>query len=261
MAYRSEQLALYLNLAASCLDESNGFLSCLIDTPTKITRPSGNHEETQCLAMPGTLWIANNDDGDTDAQQELLDTLGIDTHDALVAHVDAYQTLVLKHHAGKLTRQNLPSGKQKYLYDLASLDGAIPDEKPAVTPLPERTANNVSYSLSSSKPPPVRGIVFIKGAYTGSDRPHGNMHAEQKLLAALHKCYSRALFKGVHVFGCKVACTTCAAVLKTAKQRLASKGVALKYEDPIAERIRLAAGLPQVNPGNIRDLDFSTYFT
>jgi hypothetical protein len=259
MPYRSEQIALYLNLATSHLEAREGNLSELTTSNQTIAYNAGNHEETQCLAMMGALWIANNDDSDTDTQRALLNKLGIDTHDALANYVDQYQTLVLKHHAGVLTRQNLPTAKQKFLYDLADADGAIPPAKPARPAVPA-AVNNQPYSLASNNAPPVAGIVFIKGNYAGSITPDGNQHAEQKLLAALSKCYAKAFNKGVHIFGCKVACSVCEEVLANVKQKLKSKGVTLKYEDPIAERIREEAGLPQVNPQGIRDLDVDTYF-
>jgi len=270
--HRSEQVALYLNAVATHLGETAGKLDKLVAGNKTITFSTGRNEETQCLSVDGALWIANNDDADTNSQQAFLNAIGINNYDKLVEYIDQYQSLVLPStkNSATLTMESL-SPKKRLLYELATADGK--NNLLTMQQLPQLPANpvsNPSYSLASNDPPPApkklgttwSNILFVKGSFDGKKTKAGSEHAEQKLLAALSRCTDRAFGKGVKVFGCKMACAVCETVLESAARKLSARGATLKYVDSVVDDLRNSdkVKLRKANPDGIKDLDVDAYF-
>jgi hypothetical protein len=259
-----EQIALYLNLATAQIRANAGSLDRLVTGATAIPdTTAGDCQETQCLLVEDTLWVANNDDGDTQIQQVLVKKLGVRNYQTLADYVGAYQTRVLTKNGTSITLGSLTS-KDRLLCKLAGQEEGVAPvlvEKPAVA---TEEFTPLAYRLSSSndlpRPTGRSKIVFVTGAYEGVNAQHTKFHAEQKLLAALSTCYGRAFSKSVRIFGCKMACSTCKSVLDAVKDRLARTGVALRYTNESVDTMRSDVGLNRVTTSDIRALDVDTYF-
>ena len=261
-----EQIPLYLNLACKLVTEAGGELTFLTGkTGPKVKVGEAQNQETQCLVNGHSIWIANNDDQNTDMMLSFLDKLGIKTLKQLRQHVDAFAARALPRHVDKV---NIAGGtsKQKLLADimLSEMKAGTRAEDVAIgADLDLSKIGSVSnkvYKLSSTNPPPTDLIVFVKGSYTG-DSQSGNsvMHAEQKLLAALGKANS-TMRCDVQVFGCKSPCSTCLGVLKDVSSTgRKNRNINLIFRNNRVDDMRSRYGMDS-RTTTIRDLKVGDYF-
>jgi hypothetical protein len=266
MPISDDQIALYLNLATSKTRAAKGDIGWLTGTPGTIVPVSASSSlETQCMVVGSCIWIANNEDVDSDFQCDFLNRIGISRYSVLVRHVEAHQTRLLPTHAGKF---NVSSGAKPGEKLMARLTDTRNNTE-AVFPefrLPEANAQGscTSYSLTSALAPVAEGIVFIKGSYQGTDGE--NEHAEQKLMAALGKYlqgYGTGIYsKSVTVSGCKSACSTCRGVLEAITLRLRNGLSAnrLFFDDAALVGARTEVGMGASHPKGIKKLDIAHYF-
>ncbi len=187
------------------------------------------HEETQCLSFGSTLWIANNDDRDSEYQRGLLTELGIGRPPDLLKDATRHGSRLLNYHEAT---GGYPLGetdpKAKLLYQLLGGTGlGAPAE---YVPPPVRNACG-RYSLKSGGTPPSGAVVFITGDYdyVGGGK---ECHAEQKLLAALG-IYMRShqVAGSIAVAGTKLPCTTCGRVLAALAHSLRFLYYSLYYSE------------------------------
>jgi hypothetical protein len=252
-------IACYLNLATQKIRSQRGSLKWLTGNELKtIDVAAGRSEETQCLSWGETLWIANNDDADSDVQMQFLSYLGIDNGPDLsthIKHIDEYGRRVLSMFANKIK----PNGSSAKELLFEALTPGSEELGPAFKPGAAKTIRQIKLT-SALTTHLISGISFVTGDYEGEGT---NLHAEQKLLAAFglrHKMDEPA--GKVLVGGIKPPCATCEKVLKKAQERLAEDKYKnpLVFEDAAVERIRTEAGFAQVHASNIRSLDVDKYF-
>lgn len=260
-----ERIAVFLNLACDRVTKDNGKLKFITGKDTPSIRKGGRqNQETQILWFKDVIWIANNDDADTEMMRDYCDALGINTVDGLESHVDTYNTAVLPTHRGAL---NLRGISPKEELCVALLEAEMPSgttRSDLTVPDPLDTSaitsvSNQTYKLSSSNAPPTKGIVFVYGNYTGDTVTSGSEHAEQKLLAALSKA-DTTVNGGVRITGCKSPCSVCQKVLDEVHLRLGRSLIALKYNNTAMDTIRSVAGLAKCSPSGIKDLRVDDYF-
>lgn len=256
------RIALYLNLAMSQLIEGKKKPTYVLANYDKeLSEPTKSNEETQVLFVNNQLWIANNNDLDTDTQLELLNVLGINNATALKNHVDKHQGRVINVHANSIYKPK--SGKEWLLHELAAADNTLVEpSKWGSKEIYSSSAKNITYTVGNE--PKMKGsdekLVFVKGDYAGVDKPNGSMHAEQKLLAALIRHKHEFFGKTVTFAGCKMACTVCEKVLNNARSRF-SNLLSIHFVDNDVDALRKTekVNLPQVGAPETRDLKFSEY--
>jgi hypothetical protein len=260
-----DQICLYLNLATTKTRAAAGDIGWLTGTAgTTIQVGASTSQETQCMVIGSCIWIANNEDVDTDFQFAFLNRLGIRSYAKLKEHVEAHQTRLLPIHAGKF---NITDGAKPGEKLLARMTGTA-NRAAAVFPafaLPDQPDGGCqTYSLTSASAPPVSGIVFVKGSYIGAGGE--NEHAEQKLMAALGKYLQGSgtsiYGKRLQVAGCKSACQTCRGVLQNIAGRLlvGISRTRLSFDDPELVDARNGVGMGPAHPSNIKALDVAHYF-
>jgi hypothetical protein len=272
MLYSYNQVALYLNLAAARVAK-DGHLGYL--TGSELPKVSGgghDHQETQILFVnDDALWVANNDDADTLLQKAILEKLHIGTPEALIDHVQTYQTRVFKRRKNGASEIFTPrtSPAEILLAELVGTDyegnkRVLHDQNDypaALWPLPAAPLGgkkSSGYSLQSSgATPALSGIVFITGRYEGKSGTGDNEHAEQKLLAALSRLPDNVRGR-LDFYGCKQQCQTCKGVFDEAKPRLLSSYrflVCTAHDDAKVDNYQA-----QAHPSNIKALDVDHYF-
>jgi hypothetical protein len=258
MLYSSVEIALYLNLATTAVKDAGGKLRYLTgnDLTTIQFQNTAQSEETQCLEFGTALWIANNDDGDTKTQQELMKKLGVSKRAELTDHVDNYASRLFPRHANQYV-MNAMSAKQQLLYALTMRHGVVPFSAPFV---PDGAGAVEEHRLNAVGAPGT-GLVFVVGNYIGD--VGGSCHAEQKLMAALGKYLKLNTIVGsVTVSGIKMPCSYCEAALADVQTRLTALGtqITLRTRNAYVDELRGEAGLNMAHPANIRMLDIDHYF-
>ena len=263
MAYSMNQVALYLNLAAKRV-QADGNLRYLTGNTNVALNGGGQGSETQILFVRDALWIANNDDADTRLQKAIVDRLGIDTPEALIEHVDAYQGRVFgRRRQGNNESYNVgTSPTATLLYELAGMDDAGESRDvpyPGNLVLPAAAAANRVITIGAPNAfhaPPVTGLVFIVGNYQASNNAP-NEHAEQKLLAALSQLPDN--IRGtLALYGCKRACNVCATVVQDVTRKLRGEQRYLNsrsHDDPHVNGYQ-----NQFHAANIKSLDVDAYY-
>jgi hypothetical protein len=248
------RVALYLNLILSKI--KNNKIPILNSNSTKslASSPGNSNEETQVLYVRNRLWIANNDDNDTKAQNSLLQILGITTTKQLFDHVDEYQKNALEMH-NKKVNYNGCSPKGRLLYKLAKAEKLVGDD--GLISAKYFTPSNSSlpfYTLSSETKELGKSIVFVKGNYESDDN-HTKEHAEQKLLHVLIQHKSQFFDERVTIAGCKMACSTCQKVLEKAQSKLSGM-LRFHYVNKEVDAIRKEddIGLNQTTTSDIKAL-------
>ena len=265
MLYNLTKTAIYLNQATTLINKSNGKLTYLTgDNSVTLQNFNSNSQtqETQCMAVGSALWIANNDDGDTDTQFELVNKLGIKQREALFRHVDKNGNLVLKTHSGQYNYQGMTAQEQVLHKMIDRKGGRL---KPPTFVTLGTPVTNLTYNISTSQSKPATsGIVFIKGAYAGkSGDVSAKMHAEQKLLAALSKVFKDTGIRRAAVAGCKMPCCTCETVLKSTRKKISELDFHFWFEFENGQFVtdsRIDVKLNQVNATGVRGLDVDAYF-
>ncbi|WP_446812032.1 hypothetical protein ACH50O_10880 [Methylomonas sp. 2BW1-5-20] len=260
----NDQIALYLNLATTKTRGAGGSLSWLTgNEEPRIEVGHSTSQETQCMVIGSSIWIANNEDVDTDFQLLFLNRIGVDSYPKLKAHVEANSIRLLPSHAGRI---NVVGGSRPGEKLMARLTGTE-NRTPALADgfaMPVQQAACQSYSLSSVNAPPASGIVFVKGSYQGAGGE--NEHAEQKLLAAFGhylRGYGTSLYsKTLDVSGCKSACSTCRGVLEAVRERLrqAPSRNRVFFDEPDMVNHRGEVGMGAAHPHGIKALDVDHYF-
>lgn len=256
------RIALYLNLAMSQIMKGEKKPAYVFANYDKVlSEPTKSNEETQVLSVGTQLWIANNNDLDTATQLDLLNALGINNAAALRNHVDKHQGRVINTHANSIYKPR--SGKEWLLHELAAADKTLVEpSKWGSKEIYSSSAKNIGYIVGND--PKMKELddklVFVTGDYVGTDKPHGSMHAEQKLLAALIRHKHEFFGKTVTIAGCKMACTVCEKVLNNARSRF-SNLLSIHFVDEDVDALRNGekVNLPQVGAPETRDLKFSEY--
>lgn len=256
-------IALYLNLALPLI-RANGnkphYLTGNTDG-SALPQPGSQNQETQCMLVGSSLWIANNDDADTATQRALLNRLGINRLSKLSAHVEAFCGRVLPTHAGKYNPGAFTL-KHKALYALMPAGQRTAPPGAYTKPMPGGV-ENVAFNLGgvTTNLQNCSRLVFVSGNYNGTG---GNKyHAEQKLLAALGELWSHWTYRQpVYIQGCKPACTRCDQVLQDVNLRITpSSGKRFSYVNSVAASTRSDVGLNQVTTdAGVKALDLDTYF-
>jgi len=264
-------IAVYLNLACKKIKKDENLLKYLMgqNTAQTITSPTDSNEETQCLQVGWTLWIANNNDDDTIAQKELLNKLGVDKVHKLVEHVAFYRLRLFEIHNNNvvLSSDNL---KEKLLYELIKTDHIdinkqftqIDTKAPLITTLPQAVKNKV-YKLGSLNTGNLEGnsgIVFVIGNYKTDNNSGSKFHAEQKLLAALGELWKKnPCHKRVYIQGCKGACNACKDVLKKVNRKIVEKRFG--YINEVVQSKRYEVNLnDRSNVTGVAQLKINHYF-
>jgi hypothetical protein len=258
MLYSSVEIALYLNLATIEVKAAAGKLRYLMgnDTTTIPFQQTAQSEETQCVEFGSALWIANNDDGDTKTQQELIKKIGVSTRAQLVDHVDTYASRLFPRHSNKYVTGGM-SAKQKLLYSLTMRHGVLPF--PAA--LVPGGGGVVEEHRLGAVGEPGTALVFVVGSYVGDAGL--SCHAEQKLMAALGKYLKvNTIVGSVTVSGIKMPCAYCEEALDDVQKRLTAlkTGITLRTRNGYVDELRGEAGLNMAHPSNIKTLDIDTYF-
>jgi hypothetical protein len=258
MLYSNVEIALYLNLATLEIKSASGRLRYLTgnDTTTIPFQQTAQSEETQCVEFGSALWIANNDDGDTKTQQELMKKIGVSTRAELTDHVDKYASRLFPRHSNQYVTGGM-SAKQKLLYSLTMRHGVLPLPAPFVP----AGAGAVEEHRLGAVGVPGTALVFVVGSYTGD--AGNSCHAEQKLMAALGKYLKvNTIVGNVTVNGIKMPCAYCEAALADVQTRLTAlgTGITLRTRNAYIDDLRAEAGLNMSHPSNIRTLDIDTYF-
>lgn len=261
-----EQIPLYLNIACKLVTDAGGDIGFLTGARgTTVTCGEPENQETQCMVNGQSIWIANNDDQNTTMMKSFLNKLGIKTLKELRAHVATYAPRVLPAHAGQVNA-NDGSPKQRLLRDIilsemrrgsTAAQIAIPDplDLGGVT-----SVDNKTYKVTSDHAPPTDSIVFVFGKYTGDRVASDDLHAEQKLLAALGKGTS-SVRCDVKVFGCKSACSTCLGVLREVSETgRRSRNINLIFANHRVDGLRAEYGMDSRRTTTIRDLKVDDYF-
>lgn len=264
MAILDDQIALYLNLATTKTRAAGGSLRWLTGHDgVNIEVGAGQSQETQCMVIGSCIWIANNDDADTEFQFAFLNRLGIDSYSKLAKHVEAHSIRLLPAHVGLVNVRDTSRPGERLLARMTEIANgtAMPE---AGFALPVDQAACQRFGLNQAASPPSAGIVFVRGSYQGVGGD--NEHAEQKLLAAYGKylrhggtsMHSRRL----HVSGCKSACQTCRGVLERVQERLrvGESRNRLGFDDPNMLDDRNAVGMGAAHPAGIKALDVDHYF-
>lgn len=263
MAYSMNQVALYLNLAAKRV-QVDGSLRYLTGNDAVVLAGGGQGSETQILFVRDALWIANNEDTDTLLQKNIVERLGIRTPEELIAHVEAYQ--------GRVFGRRMQGGRQAYdvgssptaklLYELAEktdIGGtrAVPYPPDMVLPAATATSTCTIGGPGAFVAPAVTGIVFVFGTYQATNPQAPNMHAEQKLFAALSRVPGN--IRGtLPLYGCKRPCDVCAGVVGGVTARLRDDQRYLNsraHDDPAVDGYA-----PQFHAVNVKILDVAAYF-
>lgn len=259
-----DQIALYLNLATTKTRGAAGDIGWLTGTPgTTVAVAASTSQETQCMVLGSCIWIANNEDTDSDFQCRFLNLLGISSYVKLTEHVEKYQKRLLPSHAGRF---NVTDGSRPGEKLLARVTETANGPAPvlAVCAVPATPGTCATYGLASAGAPAVSGIVFVSGSYVGAGGE--NEHAEQKLMAALGKYLqgtgTSIQAKRLQVAGCKSACQTCRGVLQTIQARVlaGSSKNRMSFDTPELVEARTAVGMGAAHPSNIKALDVDHYF-
>ena len=263
MAYSMNQVALYLNLACSRVQADGDMRYLTGRSGTGTLTGGGQNQETQILFVRDALWIANNDDADSQLQKKILEKLRVGTPEALVEHVDAFQSRVFKRRRNGREEMFVPpaSPAETLLFELAGLDDkgdAREVAYPDAMDLPTTGAGApAGYSLGSGGKPPVSGILFVTGSYEGKDGTGDNEHAEQKLLAALSRVPD-SIRGTLALYGCKRQCQVCADVFGEALPRLRAS---YRYVNCRAhDDTKVSNYAAQAHPSGIKALDVDRYF-
>lgn len=263
MAYSLNQVALYLNLAGSRVQADGDMRYLTGRAGTGTLAGGGQNQETQILFVREALWIANNDDADSQLQKRILEKLRIGSPEALVEHVDAFQARVFKRRRNGRDEMFVPpaSPAETLLSELAGLDdtGAARElVYPDAMDLPTSGGSTpAGYTLGASGRPPVSGIVFVTGSYEGKDGTGDNEHAEQKLLAAL-AVVPDSIRGTLALYGCKRQCQVCADVFGEALPRLRASYRYVNCRAHDDTQVRNYAA--QAHPSGIKALDVDRYF-
>ena len=260
-------IALYLNCALKLIRNKNNKLHYLTgnELGAAISRPGTQNQETQCLVVGGALWIANNDDADTNTQRELLNRLGINRFNKLAEHVEKYRGRVLPTHNGAYN-QGAFTLKHKLLFALIPESKRLNPPAAYTSPMPT-SVNNVTYNVGNQVNNLKNNsrIVFVTGTYEGQGGGQSGCHAEQKLLAALGLLWKDPFShkQPVYLQGCKSPCTRCEQVLNVVSQRIrTSSGKRFSSANITVRNARTSSGLIQVttNEAGVRALNVDTYF-
>lgn len=263
MAYSMNQVALYLNLACSRVQADGDMRYLTGRAGTGELTGGGQNQETQILFVRDALWIANNDDADSQLQKKILDKLRIGTPEALIEHVDAFQARVFKRRRNGRDEMFVPpaSPAETLLFELAGLDDkgdAREVTYPNAMDLPTTgTGSPAGYALGSGGKPPVSGIVFVTGHYEGKHGTGDNEHAEQKLLAALAEVPD-SIRGTLALYGCKRQCQVCADVFGEALPRLRASFRYVNCRAHDDRKVRNYAS--QAHPSGIKALKVDHYF-
>lgn len=262
MRFPLAQTALYLNAATQKIKNDQGSLQFLTGNAQDTINTNhfgGQTQETQCMVFKNTLWVANNDDNDTDLQRLFVNEIGARTARMMFRHVADYGSRVLNAHQGNLRYQLQATPHQRVLYTLRDTQRQDAAEGATLDLTRVQAVANSQYSLASQGLPNISGIVFIRGHYPGVDNGQAAEHAEQKLLYALLKIVrqngARTGLGKVHCAGCKVACSTCVQVLSRAQLVLRQNNIDLFFYDTGINRERARANLNPYNAQGIRELD------
>ncbi|MEO1492371.1 MAG: hypothetical protein AAFV19_09505 [Pseudomonadota bacterium] len=260
-----EKIALYLNLAYNKLRKDGGSLKFLTGDTSKTVAVSGGSEnqETQVMSFKSAIWIANNDDGITTTMRDFCEAMEVKNAQQLIDHVEAYATRVLEYNTHTKTAAFRATAMPVHGNVLAALIGkedcTLPSQIKACEAV-DTTKLRVSNAASLSKhtlggaAPKTSGVVFVHGTYD-STNTHTNMHAEQKLLAALATVEPETQGR-IYVGGCKAPCSVCGGVLDKIKLKVPQ----LAYTNPQMAEARSDAGLSAYTASNIRELDVAKYF-
>ena len=266
MAFSDDNIALYLNLATIKTRAAAGDIGWLTGAPgTVIPTGAAASQETQCMVIGSCIWIANNEDSDTDFQYAFLNRLGIRSYAKLAAHVEAHQKRMLPTHAGNFVIAGGIRPSERLVARITDTAHGTAAVFPAfaLPGAPVGTCN--MYNLAAVAAPPISGIVFVRGSYQGV--PGGGAeHAEQKLMAALGK-YLQSTGTGIYakrlqVGGCKSACQTCSGVLTAVAARLVASPMQNRLSFDLAALVdaRNAVGMGPAHPAGIKALDVAHYF-
>ena len=263
MPFYDDQISLYLNLATSKTRDAGGKLRWLTGTDKEIPVGASESQETQCMIFGNCVWIANNQDVDTDFQFTLLNYLDIHTYAKLKEHVEANQHLVLPTFNNNYLISNDSKPGEKLLARITGTVNGV--AAPAGTAIARGNSpmSCSRYKLSSGRQPALDGIVFVTGSYDGSGGE--KEHAEQKLLAALGNYLKKGTLldsKSLSFSGCKSACSTCKRVLTAVQSRLrvgASRN-RLFFDEPELAQMRIDAGMSAAHPSGIKELNIDAYF-
>ncbi len=258
-----ERIATYLNLATDKLKETPD-LSWITGTATPITLGStAPSQETQCMQVQSSIWIANNEDADSTTQRNFLDALGVRTLDELRYLSIVYGAHVLPFHTGRLALKKTHPKSNLLAFMIAGIDTVRELEQAAPYEV-LATATNTPYALSSVNPPPVSGIVFVTGSYQGdaATRTDAGMHAEQKLLAALGKYIQANPTFGATIYlgGTKMPCSKCGVVIASVAERLRFRVEIRQDLTTTLRDMRSEAGISTKSASGIRKLDVDHYF-
>jgi hypothetical protein len=260
MSFTLTRMALYLNLATARIYKADGSLSYITDDKNaKVTRPGAYQQETQVLYFGGPtpmLFIANNDNADTQTQMELMNQLGIDSIGLLTEHLYGFQGSVLKQHQGKYVEKGM-SAKEQLLYQLAALDvdAAAKLGKFKIG----KTVKNATIKADKDLKGFYASVVFVTGDYAGIQDTGNKEHAEQRLIALALKNTPYFKNRNLTVTGCKTACGTCAKALAEAEDALSKEGIKLLWRDGGIDKIREGIGLNKDDPDGVKQLDIKAY--
>jgi hypothetical protein len=254
------RMALYLNLATKRIKEAGGSLSYIANKTDKKVKVPGDEgqQETQVLYLGGIqprLFIANNDDKDTETQRELMNLLGIDNIGLFNDHIDRFQGCALKRAKGEYSGGRTP--KEELLYSLVGL------KKTDAADLKNfdfgKTVVNDTVGTGGDLAGVFGNLVFVTGSYEGSGGD--TLHAEQKLVALVLKNVAKLRkYRRLTVAGCKTACGTCAKALADAAGSLENEGLPLFWTDDAAvKKARTDAKLSPDDPKDIRMLNVKAY--
>ena len=257
------KIATFLNLATIKIKAEQGSLRWLTGAATTIAfTNTAASQETQCMSFGSTLWIANNDDGDSTTQKNFLDALGIKKPAKLHDLAVGYGTRVLNYHQQGQNHVLAPGGhspKQAFLHAL--MGGGTPQRSGNFAA--STAVANGTYTLNTETYPATGAIVFVSGTYEGTGGE--SEHAEQRLLAALGLLMSNGETDpagAVIINGCKSACGTCKNAINEARSRLSElkKTFWLDFAHATSDRLRQDSGLGADDNAGIKKLTIDEYF-